>query len=133
MDARFQITVVARFCLVAALLLSFAGPALGYAYRTAYGLYADCAADKKGPTQQATERYRRCADYIGGIFNNWNLNQRPGICSQHVGRELPEAYLKYWRDMGFLSGVLMSARRSVNEFLDSQTQPCPIDPKTTPP
>ena len=90
-------------------------------------------AGENGPPQQATARRLRCADYISGIFNNWNLNQRPGVCSQHVGRELPRGYLQYWRDMGFLSGVLMSAERSVNEFLDSQTQPCPIDPRTTPP
>ena len=126
-------TVVARFWLASTLFLSFTGPALGYAYRTAYGLYADCVAGENGSTQQATERRRRCADYIGHMFNNWNLNQRPSICSQHAGRELPGAYLKYWHGMGFLSGVLMSAETSVNEFLDSQTQPCPIDPKTTPP
>jgi hypothetical protein len=133
MDARFQMAVVARFCLVAALLLSFTGPALSYAYRTAHGLYADCLAGENGSTQEATERRRRCADYIARIFNNWNLNQRPGVCSQHVGRELPRAYLHYWREMGFVSGVLMSAETSLNEFLDSQTQPCPIDPKMTPP
>lgn len=127
-------TVVTRF-LVAALLLSFAGPAVAYdkAYRTAYGLHADCVAGENGRDATAAERFRRCADYIGRIFNNWNLNQRPGVCSKHVGRELPRAYLNYWRGMGFLSGMVMSAETSVNEFLDSQTQPCPIDPKMTPP
>jgi hypothetical protein len=109
--------------------MSSVGPVHAYAYKTARGLYRDCAAGA------SPEKRRRCADYIEQIFNNWNLNQDNGICSQHVGKELPDAYLDYWRarGIGFMSGISTSAETSVNEFLDSQKQACPFDPKTHPP
>jgi hypothetical protein len=127
--------MVRRISILLAVLILLAGPVYGYAYRTARGLYDDCAAREGGRDGASAERRQRCADYIAGIFNNWNLNQDNGICSQHVGSELPDAYLTYWRarGIGFLSGIVTSAKTSVNEFLDSQKQPCPTDPKTSPP
>jgi hypothetical protein len=127
--------VARRLILVVALIALSAAPAHAYIYRTARGLYEDCASGGElGET--STQKYRRCADYIGRIFNNWNLNQDNGVCSRHVGDELPPAYVAYWRAkrQGFLSGAFTSAETSVNEFLDSQRQPCPVpDPKTHPP
>jgi hypothetical protein len=106
------------------------------AYRTARGLYLDCAAGVDGGTTAATAKLRPCADYLLQIFNDWNLNQENGICSAHVGAELPEAYVAYWRGRrgDALSGSLTSAETSVRQFLDSQKHPCPMpDPKTHPP
>jgi hypothetical protein len=122
--------------LIIAILACSVGPAYAFAYKTARGLYQDCVAGITGRKAGGTEQYRRCADYIEQIFNNWNLNQDNGICSRHVGEELPKAYVEYWRarDLGLLSGAFTSAETSVNEFLDSQKQPCPTqDLKTHPP
>lgn len=105
-------------------------------YSTGGGLYRDCAAGTDEHTEAAAQRYQRCLSFIQQIFNNWNLNQDNGICSRHIGGELPKAYVEYWRGrhLGVVSGVLISAETSVNQFLDSQKQPCPVaDPKTHPP
>lgn len=111
-------------------------PAHGFVYRTARGLYDDCAAGVDGHTTGAPQKYRHCIGYIHQIFNNWNLNQDNGICSRYYGDQLPRAYVDYWRakGLGFLSGTFISAETSVNQFLDSQKQPCPVpDLKTNPP
>jgi hypothetical protein len=117
--------------------LAWSGDAAhAFAYKTARGLYQDCVVGLAGHDTAATPKYRRCAGYIEQIFNNWNLNQDNGICSRHVGAALPKAYVAYWRarGLGLLRGTFTSAQTSVNEFLDSQKQPCPTqDPKTHPP
>lgn len=113
------------------LALSLAsGAASAYAYRSARGLFQDCAAPAKLGNGAPTERRERCADYLQQVFNAWNLNQDNGICSRHVGSELPDAYVQYWRTrgLGFLAGEFRSAEASVNDFLDSQKQPCPPEP-----
>ncbi|HZB93941.1 MAG TPA: hypothetical protein VE397_21010 [Stellaceae bacterium] len=107
-----------------------------YVYRTAGGLYRDCAAGTAERTEAAAQRYQHCLRFIEQIFNSWNLNQDNGICSRHIGGELPKAYVDYWRErhLGVISGALTSGETSVNQFLDSQKQPCPVpDPKTHPP
>lgn len=122
-------------CAIALLAWPMA-PAHAFVYRTARGLYQDCAAGIGQQSAASQQRYRQCADYIHRIFNNWNLNQDNGICSRYYGDQLPKAYVDYWRlkGLGFLSGAFVSAERSVNQFLDSQKQPCPTpDPKTNPP
>jgi hypothetical protein len=131
-----SMTLATRLFLVIALLMLSVEPVHGNVYKTARGLYKDCSAGQSGGGGASTEKRRRCADYIDRIFNNWNLNRDNGICSRHVGDELPGAYLDYWRarGTGLLSGLLTSAETSVNEFLDSQKHPCPtLDPKTNPP
>lgn len=128
-------TALGRLVLAAALLLLCWNCAHADAYRSAGSLYRDCAAGSRDGFA-AAQRHRRCADYIDRLFNNWNLNQDNGICSKHVGDELPRAYVEYWRakHVGFWWGEFTSAQTSVNEFLDSQRQPCPVpDPKTHPP
>jgi hypothetical protein len=114
------------------------GPSLSAhaAYRTARGLYLDCAAGVSDGTTPATAKLRLCADYLLQIFNDWNLNQESGICSARVGAELPGAYVAYWQAQrsDVLSGRLTSAETSVRQFLDSQKHPCPVpDLKTNPP
>lgn len=126
-----------RLLLIAALLTLSVAPAVGddYVYRTARGLYKDCAAGEGGNSAVSDEKHRHCAAYIGQIFNDWNLSQEIEICSRHFGRELRKAYVDYWRarGFGFLSGIFLSAETSVREFLDSQTQPCPKpNPKANP-
>ena len=119
-----------------ALALASGLPAHAYVYRTARGLYQDGAAGVSGGTTTATAKLRPCADYLQQIFNDWNLNQENGICSAHVGHELPAAYVAYWqaRRSSRFAGSLTSADASVREFLDSQKQACPMpDPKTNPP
>ncbi len=93
----------------------------GERYRTARSLHNDCAAE-------AAQKQRRCTDYINNAFNNWILSQDTGICSHHVGAELVPAYLQYWdkKGLGLITGTLTSARSSVNEFLDSQKETCPV-------
>ncbi len=122
-------------CAVALLAWSMM-PAHGFVYRTAHGLYRDCAAGTSEHSAAAQQSYQRCADYIRRIFNNWNLNQDNGVCSRYYGDELPKAYVDYWRvkGLGFLSGTFISAETSVNQFLDSEKQPCPTpDLMTNPP
>lgn len=114
----------------AALLVLWTGAAAAQEYKTARSLYADCAAPatlKNGAPSGARER---CNDYLDRVFNAWNLNQDNGVCSRHVGPQLPDAYVKYWRSrgLGVLSGEFRSAEASVNDFLDSQKQPCPPEP-----
>jgi hypothetical protein len=125
-----------NFALVVLLQTLSVAPASGYVYRTARGLYNDCAAGESGRDAAAQDRGQSCLEYIVRTFNNWNLNQENGVCSQHVGLELPKAYLEYWRarSLGLLSGIVLSAETSVTDFLDSEKQPCPVpDPKVTPP
>lgn len=102
--------------LVIALLGWSVDAAYAFAYKTERGLYQDCAAGLASPYPAATRKYRRCADYIDQIFNNWNLNQDNGICSRHVGAELPKAYVAYWRmqEPGLVRGTFLSAQTSVN-------------------
>ena len=135
-EALQSMTFASRFSHIILLLMLSVRPVHANVYKTARGLYEDCAAGESGRGVPSTEKRRRCADYIGQIFDNWNLNQDNGICSQHVGVELPGAYVDYWRarGMGLVSGVTTSAETSVNEFLDSQKRPCQTpDPKTNPP
>jgi hypothetical protein len=136
-NARPNLRVIAvSLALFAGLLAWSIGPAEGYVYKTARGLYRDCAAGTATHTETARQRYRRCADFIDQIFNNWNLNQDNGICSRYDDGELPKAYVEYWRRrrQGLLPGLFTSAESSVNEFLDSEKQACPVpDPKTHPP
>jgi hypothetical protein len=125
-----------RSLLIIVILAWSIAAAQAFAYRTARGLYQDCVAGLAGDGAVATQKYRRCAGYIDQIFNNWNLNQDNGVCSRHVGAELPKAYVAYWRarGLGLLRGTFTSAQTSVNEFLDSQKQPCPgQDLKIQPP
>lgn len=114
----------------AVLLVLSAGAANAIEYRTARALYADCAAPAMLKNGAPTERREHCADYIDRVFNAWNLNQDNGVCSRHIGYQLPDAYVKYWRSrgLGFLEGAFRSAEASVNDFLDSQKQPCPPPP-----
>lgn len=122
---------IARRLLAALLLLALStGAAAAAEYKTARGLFEDCAAPATIKTGAASGPRERCADYLDRVFNAWNLNQEPGVCSRHIGRELPDAYVKYWRarGLGFLSGEFRSAEASVNDFLDSQKQPCPPVP-----
>lgn len=114
---------------VAGLALS-SRDAEAYTYKTARGLYEDCAAPATLNSGAPAQQRERCADYLESLFNAWNLNQDNGICSRHVGAELPDAYVRYWRarGLGFLSGEFRSAEASVNDFLDSQKQPCPTEP-----
>jgi len=115
----------------AVLLLAVpAGAASAAEYHSARALYADCAAPAMLKNGAPTERREQCADYIDHVFNAWNLNQDNGICSRHVGYQLPDAYVQYWRTrgLGFLMGEFRSAEASVNDFLDSQKQPCPPPP-----
>jgi hypothetical protein len=114
----------------AALSALLSSAASAQEYKTARGLFADCEAPatlKDGAPSSARER---CADYLDRVFNAWNLNQDNGVCSRHVGAQLPDAYVKYWRarGLGILSGEFRSAEASVNDFLDSQKQPCPPMP-----
>jgi len=128
--------LVVSLALIASLLTWSIGPAQGYVYKTAHGLYRDCAAGIASHSETARQRYRRCADFIEQIFNNWNLNQDNGICSRYADGELPKAYVEYWRHRrrGLLPGLFTSAESSVNQFLDSEKQTCPVpDPKTHPP
>jgi hypothetical protein len=117
--------------LAAAMLLALAtGPAAAQEYKSARSLFDDCAAPatlKSGAPSGARER---CADYLDRVFNAWNLNQEPGMCSRHVGAQLPDAYVNYWRSrgLGFAKGEFRSAEASVNDFLDSQKQRCPPMP-----
>ena len=55
------------------------------------------------------------------------LEQGDRVCSRLVVSALPDAYVQYWRKrgLGFLSGEFRSAVASVNDFLDSERQPCP--------
>lgn len=105
------------------------GDAAAYAYKTARGLYKDCAAPAPLKSGAPTPQRERCAAYLESVFNAWNLNQDNGICSRHAGAALPDAYVQYWRTrgLGFLSGEFRSAEASVNDFLDSQKQPCPAE------
>jgi hypothetical protein len=124
------------FAAAVTLALASSLPAHAYVYRTARGLYQDCAAGVSGGMTTARAKLRPCADYLLQIFNDWNLNQENGVCSAHVGDELPAAYVAYWqaRRSSRFAGSLTSADASVREFLDSQKQACPMpDPKTTPP
>lgn len=109
-----------------ALVLSAAG-AHAYTYKRARLLYDDCAAPAKLANGAPTARRQRCAAYLNQVLNAWNLNQDPGVCSRHVGAELPDAYVHYWqsRGLGVLSGEFRSAEASVTDFLDSQKQRCP--------
>ena len=125
-----------RLLLTVAILAWSVDAAQASAYKTARGLYHDCVAGITDHDATATQKYSRCTGYIDQIFNNWNLNQDNGVCSRHVGAELPKAYVEYWRirGLGLFRGTFTSAQTSVNEFLDSQKQPCPTqDPKTHPP
>ncbi|HUH85609.1 MAG TPA: hypothetical protein VLX85_13450 [Stellaceae bacterium] len=127
-----------RLLLVVIFLTLSIAPAAGdvYVYGTALGLYEDCAAGEGENSAVADEKHRHCTDYIGVIFNDWNLSQDIGVCSRHFGSELRTAYVDYWRarGLGFPSGIFLSAETSVREFLDSQTQPCPKpNPKANPP
>ncbi|MGO8918524.1 MAG: hypothetical protein ACLQJR_21700 [Stellaceae bacterium] len=116
--------------LVAAALALSSGRAEADAYKTARGLYEDCAAPATLQSGASAPQRARCADYLESVLNAWNLNQDNGVCSRHVGAELPDAYVQYWRarGLGFLSGEFRSAEASVNDFLDSQKQPCPPEP-----
>jgi len=116
--------------LVAAALALWSGIAEADAYKTARGLYEDCAAPTTLANGAATQQRVRCGDYLESLLNAWNLNQDNGVCSSHVGSDLPDAYVQYWRarGLGFLSGEFRSAEASVNDFLDSQKQPCPPVP-----
>jgi hypothetical protein len=57
--------------IVVFLILSIA-PAVGndYVYRTARGLYKDCAAGAGENSAVSDEKHRHCAEYIGRIFND---------------------------------------------------------------
>jgi hypothetical protein len=103
-------------------LSSLGGAAEAAAYKTARGLFRDCAVEQSA-------RRQHCADYLAQLLDDWNLNQDNGVCSRHVGSELPDAYVQYWRGRGLggLAGEFRSAEASVNEFLDSQRQPCPAE------
>jgi hypothetical protein len=103
------------------------GSADAYAYRTARGLYQDCAAPARMRNGVPTVQRERCNDYLEQALNAWNLNQDNGICSRHSGAALPDAYVRYWkaRGLGVLKGEFTSAEASVYEFLDSQRQRCP--------
>jgi hypothetical protein len=117
----------ARGCIaIAAALVLSAAAAQAYTYKSARRLYEDCAAPAVSQTGVATIRREQCTDYLNQVLNAWNLNQDNGVCSAHVGAALPDAYVRYWRKrgLGFLSGELRSAERSVNDFLDSQKQAC---------
>jgi hypothetical protein len=117
--------------IAAALLLAVSdGAASAAEYHSARTLYDDCAAPAVLKDGAPTDQRERCADYIDRVFNAWNLNQDNGVCSRHVGYGLPDAYVKYWRTrgLGFLKGEFRSAEASVNDFLDSQRQPCPPAP-----
>jgi uncharacterized membrane protein len=115
---------------VAALLALSSGAGAAQEYKTARSLFEDCAATAALKSGAQSEPRERCADYLDRVFNAWNLNQDNGVCSRHVGAQLPDAYVKYWRNrgLGFLSGEFRSAEASVNDFLDSQKQPCPPMP-----
>jgi hypothetical protein len=116
--------------LIAAILALCSGSAEADAYKTAHGLYEDCAAPATLRNGAVSQQRERCADYLEGALNAWNLNQDYGICSRYIGSELPDAYVEYWqaRGLGFLSGELRSAETSANEFLDSQKRTCPPPP-----
>lgn len=117
--------------LVAATLLALSGAAAAaQEYKTARSLFTDCAAPAIVANGAPSEARARCADYLDRVFNAWNLNQDNGVCSRHIGAQLPDAYVKYWRarGLGILSGEFRSAEASVNDFLDSQKQPCPPEP-----
>lgn len=116
---------------VVAMALALSGSGAGaYTYKTARGLYQDCAGPATLKNGAPALRRERCAEYLEDVLNAWNLNQDNGVCSRHVGAELPDAYVQYWRarGLGFLSGEFRSAETSVNDFLDSQKQPCPPAP-----
>jgi hypothetical protein len=117
--------------LAAAMLLALSpGPAAAQEYKSARSLFTDCAAPATIKSGAPSGPRERCADYLDRVFNAWNLNQEPGTCSRHVGGQLPDAYVQYWRarGLGFASGEFRSAEVSVNDFLDSQKQPCPPMP-----
>jgi hypothetical protein len=112
---------------IAAVLALSAGAADAYTYRTARKLYDDCAAPATLKSGVPTAQRQRCTGYLGQVLNAWNLNQDIGVCSAHTGKGLPDAYVAYWkkRGLGVLKGEFRSAEASVNDFLDSQKQPCP--------
>jgi len=120
-----------RGLIAAALLLALStGAASAVEYHSARSLYDDCAAPSMLKNGAPTERRESCADYIDRVFNAWNLNQDNGTCSRHVGYQLPDAYVQYWRQrgLGLFKGEFRSAESSVNDFLDSQRQSCPPPP-----
>lgn len=116
---------LSRFFIAVALVAVASGEVDAASYSTARRLYQDCAAT--GAANAG--RRQRCADYLVQLLDNWNLNQDNNVCARHVGKELPDAYVRYWRarGLGFLSGRFKSAETSVNEFLDTQRRPCPDD------
>jgi hypothetical protein len=107
--------------LAVALLLLSGWPAAGYEYRTARALFHDCSATK------GSDRQQNCAESLRVLYSNWQLEQGDSVCSRLVVSALPDAYVQYWRKrgLGFLSGEFRSAVASVNDFLDSERQPCP--------
>jgi hypothetical protein len=107
--------------LAVALLLLSGWPAAGYEYRTARALFHDCSATK------GSDRQQNCAESLRVLYSNWQLEQGDRVCSRLVVSALPDAYVQYWRKrgLGFLSGEFRSAVASVNDFLDSERQPCP--------
>jgi hypothetical protein len=115
-------------CLLAApAALAFsAGAAQAYTYKSARKLYDDCAAPATLKNGAPTVRRLHCLEFLKQALNAWNLTQDNGICSAHIGKELPDAYVKYWqkRGLGVLKGEFRSAEASANDFLDSQKQPC---------
>jgi len=98
-----------------------AAHAQAYVYKTARALFRDCSATGD------VARRKRCAQYIGLIFDDWRLEQSANFCSRVPVPGLPDAYVGYWktRGLGLLQGEFRSALSSVNDFLDSQRQPCP--------
>ena len=121
-----------RGVLVIAAGLALAGGAAHSAsYKTARKLYDDCAAPAKTAGGVTTAKRKQCAAFLDQSLSAWNLAQNSNVCSRNVGAELPDAYVAYWkkRGLGFLKGEFRSAQASVNDFLDSQKQPCPDRPR----
>jgi hypothetical protein len=118
--APFGYQMIGAAALTAAMALS-GQPAPAYEYTTARALYRDCSAEK------GSDRRRNCAESLHLLYDNWQLEQGDRVCSRVRVAALPDAYVAYWRarGLGFLSGEFRSALTSVNDFLDSERQPCP--------
>jgi hypothetical protein len=102
-----------------------------YHYKSARRLYDDCAAPAMLKSGVPTANRERCTGFLTQALNAWNLTQENGVCSAHSGKELPDAYVAYWkkRGLGVLKGEFRSAEASANDFLNSQKQRCPDRPR----
>ena len=118
-------TLVRIVVIVAAVLVLSSGFAFAYQYKSARGLYRDCAGGVAGSTVEARIKRTHCADYLDRIFDGWILSQYNDVCT-HVRRsELPKAYVEYWNERGLdLTSRLRSHAASVREFLDAQATRC---------